>query len=145
MARFSEFGKVISTKVADDRRGRAKGFGHVEMADEESARAAMEALKGFETWKELDSGIFPRRAMRVTVDRAKCVGCTLCVALAPQVMAMDEHGKAYPWTPEVEWLYSGVMNTNPSNRPMVAAHSWVCALRYWPMFGGSGSSRWGSG
>jgi len=41
--------------------------------------------------------------MRVTVDRAKCIGCTLCVALAPQVMAMDESGKAHPWTPEVEW------------------------------------------
>lgn len=46
MARFSEFGKVISTKVAADRRGRAKGFGHVEMADEDSAKAAMEALRG---------------------------------------------------------------------------------------------------
>jgi RNA recognition motif-containing protein len=46
MARFSEFGKVISTKVAADRRGRAKGFGHVEMADEESAKAAMEGLRG---------------------------------------------------------------------------------------------------
>ena len=46
LARFSEFGKVISTKVAADRRGRAKGFGHVEMADEESAHAAMEALRG---------------------------------------------------------------------------------------------------
>lgn len=48
MARFSEYGKVISTKVAADRRGRAKGFGHVEMADEESARAAMEGLRGKE-------------------------------------------------------------------------------------------------
>jgi len=48
MARFSEFGKVISTKVAADRRGRAKGFGHVEMADEESAAAAMEGLRGKE-------------------------------------------------------------------------------------------------
>ena len=37
---------MISTKVAADRRGRAKGFGHVEMADEESARAAMEGLRG---------------------------------------------------------------------------------------------------
>jgi len=32
--------------VAADRRGRAKGFGHVEMADEESAKAAMEGLRG---------------------------------------------------------------------------------------------------
>lgn len=48
MTRFSEFGKVVSTKVAADRRGRAKGFGHVEMEDEASARAALEALRGKE-------------------------------------------------------------------------------------------------
>lgn len=48
MAKFSEFGKVVSTKVASDRRGRAKGFGHVEMDDEESARAALAALRGKE-------------------------------------------------------------------------------------------------
>jgi NTE family protein len=66
-------------------------------------RAAMEALSGFENCCDSDSGIFPRRTMRVTVDRAKCIGCTLCVALAPQVMMMDDVGKAVPWTPEVEW------------------------------------------
>lgn len=31
-----------------DRRGRAKGFGFVEMADDESARAAIESLRGKE-------------------------------------------------------------------------------------------------
>jgi RNA recognition motif-containing protein len=31
-----------------DRRGRAKGFGFVEMADEESAREAMQSLRGKE-------------------------------------------------------------------------------------------------
>lgn len=66
-------------------------------------RAAMEALNGFENCCDSDSGIFPRRPMRVTVDRAKCIGCTLCVALAPQVMMMDDVGKAVPLTPEVEW------------------------------------------
>lgn len=66
-------------------------------------RAAMEALSGFENCCDSGSGIFPRRTMRVTVDRAKCIGCTLCVALAPQVMMMDDVGKAVPWTPEVEW------------------------------------------
>lgn len=37
---------MVSTKVAADRRGRAKGFGYVEMADDDSARTAMEALRG---------------------------------------------------------------------------------------------------
>lgn len=37
---------MVSTKVAADRRGRPKGFGTVEMADDEAASAAMEALRG---------------------------------------------------------------------------------------------------
>jgi RNA recognition motif-containing protein len=45
-SRFSEFGPVKSVKVAADRRGRAKGFGYVEMQDEDAAMAAMEALRG---------------------------------------------------------------------------------------------------
>ena len=34
--------------MMSDRRGRAKGFGFVEMADDESARAALESLRGKE-------------------------------------------------------------------------------------------------
>jgi NTE family protein len=47
--------------------------------------------------------VFPRRPIQITVDRKKCIGCTLCVALAPDVMAMDASQKAYPLTPVVEW------------------------------------------
>jgi RNA recognition motif-containing protein len=43
---FSQFGKVVSAKVVSDRRGRTKGFGYVEMSDEDSARAALESLRG---------------------------------------------------------------------------------------------------
>ena len=45
-AAFSRFGEVGSVKIMSDRRGRTKGFGHVEMRDDESARAAMESLRG---------------------------------------------------------------------------------------------------
>ena len=41
--------------------------------------------------------------MRISVDRERCIGCTLCVALAPQVMAMDGAGKAVPRIPLVDW------------------------------------------
>jgi NTE family protein len=78
-------------------------FTHADELIEAGYRAAMEALNGFENCCDSGSGIFPRRTMRVTVDRAKCIGCTLCVALAPQVMMMDDVGKAVPWAPEVEW------------------------------------------
>ena len=78
-------------------------FGQAEEVIDAGYRAASEALDDFDTCCGAETGIFPRRAMRVTVDRAKCIGCTLCAAMAPQVMAMDETGKAYPWTPDVEW------------------------------------------
>jgi RNA recognition motif-containing protein len=43
---FSPFGSVDSVKIVTDRRGRPKGFAYVAMADEDSAGAAMEALRG---------------------------------------------------------------------------------------------------
>jgi NTE family protein len=79
------------------------GFSHADELLDAGYRAGVEALETFEKCFESDTGIFPRRAMRVSVNRSKCIGCTLCVALAPQVMAMDEFGKAFPWTPDVEW------------------------------------------
>ena len=78
-------------------------FSHADEVIDAGYRAAIEALENFESCFDAETGIFPRRAMRVTVNREKCIGCTLCAALAPQVMAMDELGKAYPWTSEVEW------------------------------------------
>lgn len=47
-AAFSRYGEVVSTKVMSNRRGRTKEFGYVQMGDEASARAAMEALRGTE-------------------------------------------------------------------------------------------------
>jgi NTE family protein len=65
--------------------------------------AAKDALDDLDKCFDAKTGIFPRRPMRIRVNRDKCIGCTLCASLAPQVMAMDDVGKAYPWTPEVEW------------------------------------------
>jgi NTE family protein len=78
-------------------------FSQADEVIEAGYRAANEALENFDQCFEAETGIFPRRTMRVTVNRDKCIGCTLCAALAPQVMAMDKFGKAYPWTSEVEW------------------------------------------
>ena len=48
---FAQYGEVVSVNVITDRyTGRAKGFGFVEMASEDAARAAMTALNG----KEVD-------------------------------------------------------------------------------------------
>lgn len=65
--------------------------------------AAMEACKHYEECITWGIGVFPRRPMQITVDRQKCIGCTLCATLAPDLMAMDATQKAYPLTPVVEW------------------------------------------
>jgi NTE family protein len=66
-------------------------------------KAAIEALRDFDAGVNAERGIFPLRRVEISVDREKCIGCTLCVALAPQVMMMDESGKAVPRTPEADW------------------------------------------
>lgn len=46
---FEAFGEVTSAKVITDREtGRSRGFGFVEMPDEEEAQAAIRALNGAE-------------------------------------------------------------------------------------------------
>ena len=48
-AMFSEFGEVVSANVITDRdTDRSRGFGFVEMGDEDSAKQAIEALNGKE-------------------------------------------------------------------------------------------------
>jgi NTE family protein len=78
-------------------------FSHTDELLEAGYRAAMDACLHYEECIAWGLGVFPRRAMQITVDRQKCIGCTLCTALAPDVMAMDAQGKAYPLTPVVEW------------------------------------------
>ena len=65
--------------------------------------AAKEALQHFEADLKAEGGIYPRRRVQVSVNRDKCIGCTLCVALAPRMMAMDEAGKAVVKVPIVDW------------------------------------------
>lgn len=46
---FSQFGEVVSATVLTDREtGRSRGFGFVEMADEDAATAAIQGLNGTE-------------------------------------------------------------------------------------------------
>lgn len=49
------------------------------------------------------SGIFPRRMVSLEVDRERCIGCGLCAALAPRLMALDAAGKAYVTSSPVQW------------------------------------------
>ena len=46
---FSQHGSVDSARILKDREtGRSRGFGFVEMPNDDEARAAIEALNGFE-------------------------------------------------------------------------------------------------
>jgi len=48
-------------------------------------------------------GLFPRRWIVLSVDRATCIGCGICATIAPELLAMDEEGKARVLTSPVEW------------------------------------------
>jgi NTE family protein len=48
-------------------------------------------------------GLYPRRTIDITVDRAACIGCGLCAVLAPHVMRMDGDGKAEVIKSPLEW------------------------------------------
>ena len=78
-------------------------FTHTDELLEAGYTAALDACRHYEECIAWGIGVFPRRPMQITVDRQKCIGCTLCAALAPDVMAMDASQKAYPLTPVVEW------------------------------------------
>lgn len=63
---FAEYGEVVSAKVIMDREtGRSKGYGFVEMAEDEAGNKAIEALNG----AEVDG-----KTLSVSVARPKTEG-----------------------------------------------------------------------
>jgi NTE family protein len=65
--------------------------------------ATRDALAGLDTVLGAPGGIFPRRLVRIAVDRAACTGCGLCVMEAPSIMALDSEGKAVPRASAFDW------------------------------------------
>ena len=78
-------------------------FSHTEEVILAGYTAALEALDHYEECLASGSGVYPRRSIEITVDPEKCIGCGLCVSMAPGLMALDSHRKAYPRTPIVDW------------------------------------------
>lgn len=78
-------------------------FGSTEHTIAEGYRACSHALEAYDECLTAKGGIYPRRAFEIAVDRARCIGCTLCVALAPSLMAMDADGKAFARSRVVDW------------------------------------------
>jgi NTE family protein len=69
----------------------------------EGHRAALKALEDIEAFYDQPGGVFPRRRFEIEVDREKCIGCGLCVSLAPNLMGMGNDGKAYTRTKTADW------------------------------------------
>jgi NTE family protein len=69
----------------------------------EGYRAAQEALAHMETAFRAAGGVYPRRRVRLAVDRPKCTGCGLCVSMQPALMGLDGERKAFPLNHIVEW------------------------------------------
>ncbi len=78
-------------------------FAHTEEIIAEGYRAAREALATWDDVLAAAGGVFPRRCVRIAVDRARCTGCGLCVALAPDTMGLDTTGHAYPKADRFHW------------------------------------------
>jgi NTE family protein len=78
-------------------------FAHIEDTIEEGHRAGLKALEDIDAFYDQPGGIYPRRRFEIDVDRDRCIGCGLCVSLAPNLMGLDAQGKAYARTKTVEW------------------------------------------
>ncbi|HVH38775.1 MAG TPA: patatin-like phospholipase family protein [Gemmatimonadaceae bacterium] len=78
-------------------------FANVERMIQLGYEAANDALDRMGSALLSGGGVWPRRVVDVQVDRAKCIGCTLCAALAPHFMAMDQDGKAIVLSSPIEW------------------------------------------
>ncbi len=63
--------------------------------------AAVEALRAYQDGVSSATGVFPRRRYSLSVNEEKCIGCGLCVALAPHAMGMTR--TAFPRQPVVTW------------------------------------------
>jgi NTE family protein len=62
---------------------------------------AIDALNSFPEGLSAATGIFPRRQYELSVNEEKCIGCGLCVALAPNIMGISRY--AFPHQRYVDW------------------------------------------
>jgi NTE family protein len=78
-------------------------FANISETIREGHRAAHKALEDIDAFYDQPGGVYPRRRFELEVDRDKCIGCGLCVSLAPNLMGMGNDGKAYTRTKTADW------------------------------------------
>jgi len=90
---------LVRPKVGRDWLSFARSAEHMR----EGYRAAKRALEHFDAYIEQPGGIYPRKRVQLGVIRDRCIGCGICVAVAPTYMGLDASGKAFARTTVVEW------------------------------------------
>ncbi|HEY4305308.1 MAG TPA: patatin-like phospholipase family protein [Gemmatimonadaceae bacterium] len=78
-------------------------FTNIPETIKEGHRAGLKALEDIDAFFDQPGGVYPRRRFEIDVDRDRCIGCGLCVSLAPNLMGLDAQGKAYARTKTVDW------------------------------------------
>jgi NTE family protein len=78
-------------------------FSNIDATITEGYRAGAKALEDLDAFYDQPGGVYPRRRFELEVERDKCIGCGLCVALAPNLMGIDNQYKAYPRTRTADW------------------------------------------
>lgn len=80
-------------------------FRHNRELVNEGQRAALAALSNGTRLPDVEeSGVFPRRRIKIRVEPERCIGCRACIANAPPgTFTMDRRGKAVVVQPDQVW------------------------------------------
>lgn len=79
-------------------------FDHTRELMDEGRRATLAALdQAGDAIHTAPGGIFPRRQVRIRVNRERCIGCGACLSYAPPGMFRMEDGKAVAPDQPCEW------------------------------------------
>ena len=78
-------------------------FSHSEEMIQAGYEGTLSALDELVDGPLAPNTIYPRRRIRLSVNREKCVGCGVCTTLAPDIMEIDAEHKAFAAREEHEW------------------------------------------
>jgi ferredoxin len=78
-------------------------FEHTEELLEEGYRSANAALDQLSADGRMTTGVYPRTRMQIAINPARCIGCGICVAMAPRVFRLRPDGKAEVIAPRQTW------------------------------------------
>ncbi|MEO8293938.1 MAG: patatin-like phospholipase family protein [Gemmatimonadota bacterium] len=78
-------------------------FDETEQLLAEGYRAATAVLDQLASSGALSRGVHPRTPMQIAVDQRLCIGCGICVAMAPKVFSLNSAGKAQVSMPRQTW------------------------------------------